>query len=118
MGDQDRTFEIIERVAEKPNPVPRTTKAVDGFTRQDVVNAFQRAFTMIGGVQRLALWANQNPDKFFPLYAKMMPSTSIQFGNNTVQQIFHALPPTALDNHPIPAQIIPHPAVSEQEKVE
>jgi hypothetical protein len=39
--------------------------------------AFQQAFDLIGGVPRLALWADQNPDKFFPIYSKLIP-TSIE----------------------------------------
>ncbi len=38
--------------------------------------AFQQAFEMIGGVPRLALWADQNPSKFYQLYSKMVPITA------------------------------------------
>lgn len=38
--------------------------------------AFQQAFDMIGGVPRLALWADQNPTKFYTLYSKLVPSTA------------------------------------------
>lgn len=38
--------------------------------------AFQQAFEMIGGVPRLALWADQNPTKFFTLYSKLVPATA------------------------------------------
>lgn len=38
--------------------------------------AFQQAFEMIGGVPRLALWADQNPTKFYSLYSKLVPSTA------------------------------------------
>lgn len=38
--------------------------------------AFQQAFEMIGGVPRLALWADQNPTKFYTLYSKLVPSTA------------------------------------------
>lgn len=82
--------------------MPRTTRRDDNFTRGDVVHAFQRAFTMIGGVQRLALWANANPDKFYPLYARLLPSTSVQLGVQARQIIEHAIPPSPLDEHPIP----------------
>lgn len=34
--------------------------------------AFAQAFELIGGVPRLALWADRNPDKFFQLYARML----------------------------------------------
>lgn len=37
--------------------------------------AFQSAFEVIGGVTRLALWADKNPDKFYPLFARMIPQT-------------------------------------------
>jgi hypothetical protein len=95
--DDDQTFEIIEA---SPRIPPKLNKGVDGFSRQEVVNAFARAFQMIGGVQRLALWANANPDKFYPLYAKLMPSTSIQIGDNSQVVIQHAIPRTPLDEHP------------------
>lgn len=38
--------------------------------------AFQQAFELIGGVPRLALWADQNPTKFYTLYSKLVPATS------------------------------------------
>lgn len=98
--EEDKTFAIIESRVEQKRPLPAVKKAVDGFNRQDVVNAFANAFTMMGGVQRLALWAHANPDKFYPLYAKLMPSTAINFGDNAQVQIVHALPPTHLDKHP------------------
>lgn len=37
--------------------------------------AMQQAFELIGGVPRLALWADRNPDKFYPLFARMIPQT-------------------------------------------
>lgn len=59
----------------------------------DVVSAFQQAFDLIGGTTRLTLWANQNPDKFYPLYAKLMPSTAINIQTDGNQLIIeHAFP--------------------------
>jgi hypothetical protein len=96
------TFDIIEQQTE----IPRRLKvAQDGFSRSDVINAFRDAFQVIGGTTRLALWANANPDKFFPLYAKLLPSTSFNFGDTGQQVIIHAIPPTALDAHPTPIQV-------------
>jgi len=46
------------------------------FTLRDrkfVENAFNACFDLIGGVPRLALWADQNPGEFYKLYGKMMP---------------------------------------------
>jgi hypothetical protein len=39
--------------------------------------AFQQAFELIGGVPRLALWADQNPSKFYTLFSKMIPATAL-----------------------------------------
>lgn len=96
MDDQpDKTFEVIEA----QERMPKARRKKDGFNRMDVVNAFNNAFQMMGGVPRLALWANQNPDKFYPLYAKLMPSTSVNIvadGNKLV--IEHAIPENPLDD--------------------
>lgn len=70
------------------------------FSRQDVVNAFQKAFTTIGGTTRLALWANANPDKFYPLYAKLLPSTALNLFSDVTPRVEQVLPPTPLDYHP------------------
>ena len=53
-------------------PIPRSGR----FSRGDVVNAFASAFELIGGVPRLALWANNNPTEFYKLFGKMLPSAT------------------------------------------
>lgn len=91
----DKSFEIMEA----QTSIPRVKRKRDGFNRMDVVNAFQNSFEMMGGVSRLALWANQNPDKFYPLYARLMPSTSLNItseGNKLI--IEHAIPDSPLDD--------------------
>ena len=98
MPDDTKSFEIIEQTIQtKPLAFKRKE---DGFSRTDVVNAFQDAFRMIGGVQRMALWAHANPDKFYPLYSKLLPSTAITIGDNAQVVIQHAIPPGPLDQHP------------------
>ena len=42
---------------------------------QRAADAFQTAFDLIGGVPRLALWADKNPSAFFSLYSKLIPSS-------------------------------------------
>lgn len=101
MDAEDKDFELIATRAELKDPLPRgISRSQNGFSRQDVINAFARAFEMIGGVQRMALWANQNPDKFYPLYSKLLPSTAIQIGDNNDVTIIHAIPQSPLDEHP------------------
>lgn len=96
--DEDKAFEVIQEA-----PTPRFKRRVDGFSRMDVVSAFQQAFDLIGGTTRLTLWANQNPDKFYPLYAKLMPSTAINFnadGNQLIVEHSFPAPPQVLESIP------------------
>lgn len=43
-------------------------------TRQSIVDQFNSTFQLIGGVPRLALWADKNPTAFYALYSKMIPA--------------------------------------------
>jgi|SRR3990172_8449200 len=100
MDDYDKkAYEIVASHAEKE--LPQLKRSRDGFSRNDVVNAFARAFEMIGGVQRLAIWADANPDKFYPLYSRLLPAATIQIGNAKQVNIVHSLAPTNLDQHPL-----------------
>lgn len=50
----------------------RMPKALKG---QKAADSFQSAFDLIGGVPRLALWADKNPTAFYALYSKLIPSS-------------------------------------------
>jgi hypothetical protein len=63
-------------VAVANNPITKLSKGVTGFGRAEITRAFNSAFEMIGGVPRLAVWADQNPTEFYKLYAKLLPSSS------------------------------------------
>lgn len=97
MEERDLTTLSSERAVKE---LPRMSKRADGLNRQDVVSAFHRAFEMIGGVSRMTLWANQNEDEFYRLYARLLPSATVNIGVQVAPRIVHALRPTALDNHP------------------
>lgn len=74
--------------------VPREVK------RQRVVNAFHDAFELIGGVPRLAHWADSHPTDFFKLYARLLPAEASKQGNAAQDDrptIIHVLPRGALD---------------------
>jgi len=93
-GAMAQTFETMVRRQDARLSIPRST----GYTRQQVVNAFHDAFELVGGVPRLAAWAHLNPDKFFQLYAKLLPSQAQSEVKNTGEiKIIHALAPNALD---------------------
>lgn len=43
-------------------------------TRETIVEQFNETFQLIGGVPRLAIWADQNPSNFYALYSKLLPA--------------------------------------------
>jgi hypothetical protein len=74
--------------------VPREVK------RQRVVNAFHDAFELIGGVPRLAHWADTHPTDFFKLYARLLPAEASKAGAGVQDErptIIHVLPRGPLD---------------------
>ena len=72
--------------------VPRDIK------RKRVVSAFEDAFELIGGVPRLAHWADTHPTDFFKLYARLLPveaSQKVTHDGGVV--VKHILPKSNLD---------------------
>jgi len=57
------------------HPTGRMRKS-RSVTRADVIAAFYHSFEMIGGVPRLAVWADQNPSDFYKLYGRLLPASS------------------------------------------
>ena len=45
-------------------------------TQAEVVANFNSCFALIGGVPRLALWADENPSLFFAMYSKLIPNSA------------------------------------------
>lgn len=52
-----------------------SAKLPKALRTQRAAEAFQDAFDLIGGTARLAIWADQHPDKFFPLFGRMIAPT-------------------------------------------
>lgn len=94
---QSRTASELRAVATSGNGVSRISVPKE-LRRQRVVNAFQDAFELIGGVPRLAHWADSHPSDFFKLYARLLPVEASQRvthdGGITVR---HVLPRGPLD---------------------
>lgn len=68
------------------------------FTRKDVVNSFQQAFELVGGLPRLAIWANENYGEFVKMYSKLLPSqASSALGEANVLRIETCIPKGPLD---------------------
>ena len=53
------------------NPAGRTPGSRNRFTA--LKEAFVEAFDGIGGVDSLMEWARNNPDKFYPILARLFP---------------------------------------------
>ena len=90
-----------ERVGELQNLAPfyeLINKDPKEFTRKDVVNAFQKAFELVGGPIALAVWAMENRTDFYKLYARLLPSqASSALGESNELIVKHVLPKSELD---------------------
>lgn len=94
-------------VADELRPLTQMAESGNGVTRvhvprevsrKAVVNAFTDAFEMIGGVPRLAHWADQHPSAFYKLYARLLPTqASQQLEHSGEIKVLHVIPPGPLD---------------------
>lgn len=92
----DAMNQTLQALADGNSKVTKITKRE--FAKQKVMDAFHDAFDLIGGVPRLAYWANQNPTEFFKLYGKMLPAgASIDVNHDGEIRFKHVLPPSKLD---------------------
>ena len=65
--------------------------------REKIAQAYDDAFDLIGGVPRLALFAHTDPEAFYKLHARLIPTEAKnQFDGNIT--IVAAVAPTALDD--------------------
>ena len=95
-GDKTDSDRVLEGEVIPHLPTGRLTK--HHLRRSDVVQAFHTAFQQIGGVARLALWADSNPGEFYKIYGRLLPSqASAELGDDPVITIQHALPPPLYD---------------------
>jgi len=86
------TFTALAESGKSLTRLPR--RQVD---RQKVLEAIHEAFVLIGGVPRFAMWAHQNPDSFYKLWAKTAPNALQVSGQLAHQFIKPSLPPSPLD---------------------
>lgn len=91
MGDY---LTALARDCRRVNKVPKQKKS------DRIQDALLQAFELIGGVPRLAIWADINPDKFYNLFGKQIPGLVQQQMNfNAPTQIIvqSAIPHSPLD---------------------
>lgn len=87
----------LTRVAQSDGELSRVRVPRD-VSRKRLVQAFTDAFELIGGVPRLAHWADQHPSEFYKLMARLFPNVAqqqIEHGGQVT--VIHALPRSKLD---------------------
>jgi len=94
MAEMDETFHAL---AESNKNMAIPVKGTP-LTRKRVVQGFMDCFEMIGGVPRLALWANENPGEYYKLYSKLLPSQAADDLDTAKEMtIRHVIPRSKLD---------------------
>ena len=92
-----RSLQPLEEMAVSGNGVTRLSLPRE-LKREKVVHAFQEAFELIGGVPRLAHWADQSPSAFYKLYARLLPTQANQQLEHSGEiRVRHILPRGPLD---------------------
>lgn len=96
------TFEEALDIALTQRQVNRATGGkTKVMTRKEVEQTFLETFELVGGVPRLAVWANNpaNYGEFLKLYAKMIPKEVAEEAGQTF--IYESnVPPSALNKPP------------------
>ena len=101
-----RDEEVLSTLAHEDGPLYAPTGRMRksgsaSVTRADVIRAFQHSFELIGGVPRLALWADANPGDFYKLYGRLLPASSTNELDGPQELIVkHAIPPPVYQNVP------------------
>lgn len=63
----------ITGMALPPVKLPGRPKGTPNKISKTMKEAFKEAFEQLGGVPKLVEWAEKNPDKFYPLVARLLP---------------------------------------------
>jgi hypothetical protein len=94
--------EMLSGVARDCRRLNRVPKKQD---RSRVLGAMLETFELIGGVPRMAMWADLYPGEFYKLFGKQIPGLvqQLNFNGPTQINIQPALPRSALDGPEEPA---------------
>jgi hypothetical protein len=90
---------VLELQAQQPKIDPNALdRAVNPYTRKDIIDAYVKVFELMGGVLGMAVWGMENKSEFYRLHARLLPSgNSAALGEDNTIVIQHVLPKTALD---------------------
>ena len=89
---------LTEVAAENTDSQIRLPREVKGrkVNREEVANAFLMSFEMVGGVPRLAQWADENYSDFMKIFGRLLPKESVTMHDGEVT-VKHAVAPSKLD---------------------
>lgn len=82
------------------------------LTKKGAAQLLQDTFDLIGGTAAFARWAQDNPDKFYPIWSKLVPASLQVKETRDIQVTVSWLRPNRLsykDQHEI--QDLPHTPV-------
>ncbi len=88
--EYSRTMEAYQQSL----PVGGVSREVN---RRQVTNTILETFHLVGGVSSFALWARNNPDAFYQMWAKQAPRFDIGATDTNEMKIIHVIPPSPLD---------------------
>lgn len=94
----DKMSEFLSEAATGLRGINRVPKKSN--QKQRFMEALAEAFEVVGGVPRLALWADRNPTEFYKILGKQVPAmvqNNMQVNANGPVTIVSALPKSHLD---------------------
>lgn len=77
--------------------------------KETLLERYRAAFELIGGVPRLALFADEFPQEFMAQLIRLEIASQVKKVDHTIRAIQPSIPPTALDGDPtdIPFEDVP-----------
>jgi hypothetical protein len=95
----ERKFELL--AAETDQGQIRLPTQLKGkrVNREEIAMAFLTSFEMVGGVPRLALWADANYTEFAKILGRLLPKESLVVHDGELV-VKHAIQPSKLDDLP------------------
>lgn len=86
-----RSMDLSTNLAQAISPTGRI-RANKAISRATIIETFHHAFEQIGGVSRLAIWADGNPTDFYKLYGRLLPSSgTTELDGPQEVTVYHAI---------------------------
>lgn len=72
----EHNLSALAEADEEPFTPTGRVRKVKNLSRSDVIMTFYQVFQHIGGMARLADWADKNPSEFYKIYGRLLPSSN------------------------------------------